>query len=279
MKKLLFLLIINIGSIYSQDINFFVKEIKEERNSDQEKSFLELGISISGIKINESSQVKIKEISNAVDDKGNILKKKDSFFDDDYSSSSNITLKLEAPSRDSKKINTIQGIVKYFTPSKDTDSKLIINNPLNKFNTNLLGNKYKNITLTLVSKEALEKLQKEDKKEYQKKIEQLKSEGVFGNEIVATVDAFKGFFEGFFNLSNSKESFTFFIDDAEEKIVDILIYNEKGEKMNYGSSSSNRKKTISLKEEPKNDWSIEILIEDEKSLKEFKFSIENLILP
>ncbi len=280
MKKTLILFwLLNIYYGYSQDVNFFVKEIKEERNSDQEKSVLELEVSISGIKINEANLVKVKQITKAIDDKGNILKRKKSFFGDDYSSSSNITLKLEAPSRDAKKINQIQGVIKYFSPSENTKSKITITKPLDKVNTNLLAGYSNDVHLSLISKEALEKLEKEDEKEYQKKIEKLKKDGVFGDELVETVDAFKDFFEGFFSFSDSKEAFSFVFNDEKEKIVDILVYNETGEKMNYGSSTSNRKKIISLKEEPKNNWSIEILLENDKSLKEFNFSIDNLILP
>ncbi|MBA6156043.1 hypothetical protein H3Z83_05855 [Tenacibaculum sp. S7007] len=264
---------------YSQDINLFIKDIKEERHLEQEDSFIELTSIIKGIKVNNLNQVKIKEITTAVDDNGNILKKMESFFGDDYSSSNQLKIKLEAPSRKSSKISSLEGVIKYFSPSESNGSKIIITNLLDNYNKNLLRKKHSDIKLTLIDKEALQKLKEEDEKEYNKQIEKLKKEGGLGEELAETVGAFKQFFEGFSNFG-SKESLSFYIEDKKDEIVEIFIYNGEGKKMNYGSSRMGKNKlTINLREKVASNWKIEVLIENEKSLKEYKFNLINIILP
>ena len=279
-KRMIFIAILSLISktTFSQEINLFIKDIKEERHLEQEDSFIELTSIIKGIKVNDLNQIKIKEITNAVDNNGNILKKMESFFGDDYSSSNQLKIKLEAPSRKSNKISSLEGVIKYFSPSESNGSKIIINNLLDNYNKNLLRKKHSDIKLILIDKEALQKLKDENEKEYNKKIEELKKEGNLGEGLAETVGVFKQFFEGFSNFG-SGESLSFYVEDKNKEIVEIFIYNEEGEKMNYGRSKNNNKLTISLREKPTSDWKIEVLIENDKSLKEYKFSLNNIILP
>ena len=273
------LILLLIHTSYSQEVNLFVKNIKEERNSNQSDSYLELEASISGLKVDEFNQIKIGEITKAVDNQGNVLKKIDSYFGEDYSSENEIKIKIEAPFRSATKIKTLEGTIKYFSPSEQNDSKIIITQPLEKLNTNLLKSYTSEIKLTLVNKAEMEKWKAQDEKKYQKELEKLKKEGTIEAAVAESVDVFKKMFEGFSTMGDDASSFSFIITDKKESLIDIFVYNEKGEKMNYGSSTSGDFKTISLKEEPKNTWSIEVLLENEKSLKEVKFSISEIVLP
>lgn len=277
---LVIVLLLAFKTMFSQEVNLFVKDIKEERHLEQEDSFVELKTIIKGLKIDEFNQVKVKNISKAIDDSGNKLKKKESFFGDDYNNSNEITLKLEAPFRKSTKITLLEGTIKHFSPSESNGSKIIINNPLKKYNKNLLKKNKLGVKLILVDKKTLEKLKKEDEKKYNEELKKLKKEGGLGEGLAETINIFKDFFESFSNFGSSEKSLSFYIDDKEDKIVEILIYNEKGKKMNYGSSKmGSHNLTINLKDKVTENWKIEVLVENEKSLKEYKFTLTNIILP
>lgn len=263
----------------AQDVNLFVNDIKEERHLESDKSFVELSALIKGIKIDEFNQVKIKSITNAAADDGSTLQKKESFFGDDYSNNNELDIKLEAPTRKATNLVNIEGVLKYFSPTEANGGKVVVKNPLNYYNKNLLGKKYKDVKVTLVDKAALEKLKEKDEKEYQKKLNELKESGVIAEGMAETVDAFKQFFDGFGSFGN-ENALSFYVEDPNEKIVEILIYNADGEKMNYGSSKyGSHKLSISLKEEAQPNWTIEVLVESEQALKELKFKIANVLLP
>lgn len=265
-------------SALAQDVNLFVKEVKEERNSDSKDSFLDIEAAINGIKVDEFHLVKIKTLK-AVDNEGNTLERIESYFGDDYEDENTITIKMEAPFRKSTSIENLEGSISYYSPSEENGGVVIINKPLDLYNTNILKKKSKDVKLTLVSKEQMQKLKEENKKEYEAQIANLKKEGVIQAEMAEGVDALMGAFEGLFSFGDSKEALTFHVEDEKELLVEILVFNEKGEKMNYGYSKSGSSHTISLKEEPKNSWSIKILLENEKAVKELKFKLSNILLP
>lgn len=278
-KKILLISVLSFVSkiAFSQEINLFIKDVKEERRLEQENSHIELTAIVKGLKVDDSNRIKIKEVA-AIDSEGNALQKVEDFFGDDYNNRNEIKLKLEAPSRSAIKISSLEGVIQSFNPSENNGSKLIISNPLNYYNTNLLGKNNPDVKLTLIDKDAIKKLKDKDDKEYTKQIKKLKNEGGLGEGLADTVDAFKLFFEGFASFG-SEESLSFYIEDDNDKIVEILVYNAKGEKMNYGRGQMGNKLTINLKEKVASDWKIEILIENEKSVKEYKFNLANIILP
>ncbi|QLG46277.1 hypothetical protein [Costertonia aggregata] len=282
MKTTLFFslfMLLSVSRSFSQDVNLFIKSVKEERHSDQNDSFLELEASINGIKINENNQVKIHEISLAKDDLENILEKKESFFGDDYRSDNDITIKLDAPFRNAKKLALVQGTFKFYNPTVENKGKVVFDKFLENYNTNILKGHSSDAKLTLVNKEEMDRLKKEDKKQYKKELEKLKSEGALPEGMAETLDAFTTMFEGMFSFGTSKESLTFIKDDPNEKIVEILVYNEKDEKMNFGYSNMGSTSTISLREVPQNTWRLEILLENDKAVKLMKFKLNDILLP
>ncbi len=280
-KLILVIVLCLISKIaFSQEVNLFINDIKEERHLRQEDSFIELSSFIQGLTVDDLNQVKLKNISSALDDNGNVLKKMEGFFGDDYSSRNELTIKLEAPSRKSNKLLTVEGSFKIFSPSEANGSIIKISNPLDLYNKNLLPKDFTDVTLTLVDKEALKKLREEDDEEFKKQIEQIKEETGLGEGVAESfIGAFKQFFEGFSNFG-SGESMSFYVEDEKDKIVEILIYNGTGEKMNIGSSRMGKNNlSIDLKEKVASDWRIEIMVENEKSIKEYNFSVSNIVLP
>jgi hypothetical protein len=282
MKKyriLITILIIVTTSTFSQEINVHINDIREERHMNGNNNFIELTGIINGIKTTEFNQVKIKEINKAIDDKGNSLNKIDLFWGDKYSHSNKIIIKLDAPPRNSTKISLLEGTIKYFNPSISNNSKIIINNPLDSYNTNLLSLYRTDIKLTLIDKDLLNFLLEKNKLEYQTQIQKLIKLGGLSEALVKNEEGFKHFIKGYSN-SNQDKSFVFYIEDPENKIVEIYIYNEKGEKMNWGTGRTEKTNLkIDFKEKPNNNWKIEILVENEKSIKEYKFMLQNITLP
>lgn len=268
------------NSTFSQEVNLIIYDIKEERHLRQENSFIELTSTINGLDIDNLNQVKLKNITSALDDNGNVLDKMESFFGDDYSTKNELTIKLEAPSRKSNELLTVEGIIKLFSPSEANGSIIKISNPLDLYNKNLLPKNITDVTLTLIDKEALKKLREEDDEAFKKQIEQIKEETGLGDGVAESfIGVFKQFFEGLSNFG-SGESMSFYVDDEKDKIVDIIIYNGTGELMNMGSSRMGKNNlSINLKEKVASDWRIEVMIENAKSIKEYNFSLSNIVLP
>lgn len=119
------------------------------------QGFIEFESIIKGVKIDELNQMKIKDIIIAKDNNGNTLGRRESYFGDDYSSKNEVTIKLEAPSRNASKISSLEGVLKVFNPYQSNGSQIIITQPLNNYNKNLLSKYYSDIKLTLIDKEAL----------------------------------------------------------------------------------------------------------------------------
>lgn len=80
-KLILIAILSSISQVsFSQEVNLFAKDIKEERHLEQEDSFVELTSVITGLKIDDFNQVKLKGITSATDEDGNILKRVESFY-------------------------------------------------------------------------------------------------------------------------------------------------------------------------------------------------------
>ena len=283
-KTICFLIILYLSGsftlIKAQEVRVFVKDIKEERRLEEDQSFIELDVIIKGLKVNDSNQVKIHKITKAVDDLGNTLHQKESYFGDDYSGKNSITIKLEAPVRAASQINLIEGSLKRYSPSVKNGSKLILKNPLRFMNKNLIPKNASNVKLTMIDQNMLKELQEKDEIEYQKKLEKLKEQEVLGEGLAEIVDAFKDFFDGFSGFGSNEEKLHFYLEDEEEKIVDVFFFNEKGKKMNSGRSQyGSHKVTYGLDEKINEKWIIEILLETEDSMKFVDFKIADIILP
>lgn len=263
--------LISQGS-FSQDVGLSVKDIKEVRHLEQEDSFLELTLEIAGVKVDATNKVKLKEITRATDEEGNALRRIESFFGEDFNNRNQLALKLSAPSRKSGKLSSLEGIIEVFSPSESSGTKVVIENPLDYYNKNLLGKSSTDMKLTLVEEE------KEDEpNEFDEQVEKLKEEGAVDEGMVGVLDAFQELFES--SDSESRESISFYTEDDEDEIAEILIYDGQGEKMNNGYKKINDDLTIFLEEKVAADWKIVILIKNEKSLKEYKFSLTDIVLP
>jgi hypothetical protein len=280
MKTLLSLFTLLFSGIaQAQEINALVTDIREERALDQYYSSLELTVKINGIQVDENRRVKVNKITSAVDNLGNKLEEKSNSFGNDYKDRNEVTFKLNSPLRSATKLNTVEGILSYYTPTLENGGKIEISKPLDKYNKDFLKGVGSTAKLILIDEESLKKLKDENEADFNKEMDKLKKENAIEEKMGGLITGFKDFFEGLFNYGSSGPSLNFYVQDPEKKIVSINVYNETGEKVSNGYFTSGTQMTITLNEEPKNSWKVSVLLENEKALKKYNFKLTNVFLP
>lgn len=276
---LVFLALLLSGEGYAQAINVLVTDIREERALDQYYSGIELTIKINGIQIDENRRVKVSKITSAVDNLGNTLEEKVSSFGYDFKDRNEVSFKLNAPLRSATQLNTVEGVIHYYMPTLENKGKVEVANPLDKYNTNFLKGITTDAKLILIDEEALKKLKSENETAFNKEMDKLKKDNAIEEKMGGLITGFKDFFDGLFNYGSYGPALNFYVEDPEKKIVAINVYNESGEKVSNGYFSSGNQVTISLNEELKNSWKVNVLMENEKAMKEYKFKLTNVFLP
>lgn len=258
-----------------------VKNITEDRYLDQSRNSIEIEFEVKGLEIDKAHLIKLNSISKAIDSNNEILEKKRVSFGYTYQSKSELRLGLEAPLRSAQFIKEIRGTISYFVPSEENGSKIIISNPLAYYNTNLLASVKTDVKVLLLDKASLNELEQKDKVAYMEKLKALNLDQ-FAEGLQQTASGLQSLFEDLFKDigPSSKDEFIFYIEDKDKKLVDILVYNEKGERMDSSRSlTGDYQRKVSLKEIPQSDWTVTILLENKNAVKELDFIISNIQLP
>lgn len=281
MKAILFTM--SLGSVlctgFAQNVNVLVTDIREERRLDQKDSNLELSFKINGITIDENRKVRIVTVVKATDNLGNNLKHVVGSFDGDYTGYNDVKLKLEAPPRNATHLTAVEATLRYFTPTRENNGIVEIMKPLDKYNTNLLKGLKTDASLILIDEAGLKKLKEENEAAYNKEMEKFKKENPEAEKMSDLVGGLKGFFESLFDYGSYGPGMTFLVNDPGKKIVGINVYNDQGEKVNNGWSSSDKQRTIMLSSEPQNNWKLEVLLENAASVKEHTIKLGQVFLP
>lgn len=264
---------------FAQNVNVLVTDIREERRLDQRSSSLELTLKVNGIPVDENRKIKIGTVIKATDNLGNELKHVVGSFDNDYTGYNEVKLKLEAPPRNATHLNVVEATLSYFTPTKDNKGVVEIASVLDKYNTNLLKNQNSEAKLILIDEERMKKMKAENEAAYNKEMEKFKKENPEAEKMSELMGGLKGFFESLFDYGSFGPVMTFLVDDPKEKIVEILVYNEKGEKMNNGWSKSDNQLSIMLSSPPQKNWKLEVLLQNNKSVKEHTIKLGQVFLP
>lgn len=281
MKTILFT--IGLGGVlctgFAQNVNVLVTDIREERRLDQQNSSLELTIKVNGIPVDENRKIRIGTVVKATDNLGNALKHVTGSFDNSYTEYNEVKLKLEAPPRNATHLDAVEATLKYFTPTRENMGIAEIVKPLDKYNTNLLKNLHADAKLILIDEAGLKKLKEENEAAYNKEMEKFKKENPEAEKMSELIGGLKGFFESLFDYGSYGPGITFLVDDPGKKIVQINVYDETGKKMNNGWSSSDKQMTVMLSSPPQNSWKLEVLLENDKSVKEHTFKLGQVFLP
>jgi len=264
---------------FAQNVNVLVTDIREERRLDQRSSSLELTLKVNGIPVDENRKIKIGTVIKATDNLGNELKHVVGSFDNDYTGYNEVKLKLEAPPRNAAQLNVVEATLSYFIPTKENKGIVEIASVLDKYNTNLLKNQNSEAKLILIDEERMKKMKAENEAAYNKEMEKFKKENPDAEKMSELMGGLKGFFESLFDYGSFGPVMTFLVDDPKEKIVEILVYNEKGEKMNNGWSKSDNQLSIMLSSPPQKNWKLEVLLQNNKSVKEHTIKLGQVFLP
>lgn len=277
------LLTICLGCIFctglAQNVNVLVTDIREERLLDQRASSLELRIKVNGIMVDDQRKIRIGKVIKATDNLGNELQQIIGSFEGDYTGFNEVKLKVTAPLRNATHLNAVEGTLKYFTPTKENKGIVEITRPLDKYNQNLLKNQSSDVRLILIDEEGLKKLKQENEAAYNKEMEKFKKENPEAEKMSELMGGLKGFFDSLLDFGSYGAGMTFMVDDPKQKIVEINVYDEKGEKRNNGWSKSDRQLTVMLSAPPLKNWKLEVLLENAKSVKEYTFKLGQVFLP
>lgn len=262
-----------------------VESVSEKRSTIDRDNLLEIKVNIKGVELNENKYIRVKEYTKVVDDTGlNIFQKKGMFLKaDEFQSNGGMNLTFETPSRAATTIESINGIMEYFTPSEQNGGKTIIKKPLSKINSKIIEDKDSGVTIYFSDKEAIAKYNEKYKNDLAKTIDSLATE----NEIEAAImekstelsNSIQGLFAGLSSLTSREYGFYFKVNDVNENLVEINVYNEKGTLMTSGYSKYGDIIQKDFREEPNENWTIEILIKTKKAVNEFAFSLKSINLP
>ncbi len=292
MKRIGFLQIIIVAilsssslTLVAQRVNVVAKSVKETRSSEEDDNVLEVEILIKGLLVDASHLVRVKEITNVQDDQGVQLLAKETLFSssDDFHSDSTIKLAFETPSRNASLIKNVEGVLEYFTPKIDSGGKVVVDKPFSRMNTIVVDDKTSNVKVKFTDEQTINEVKKVYKEDINMKLDSLKDEGIFGSMLGEVAEGFVNVFDGMFSglddFFGVEHVFYFKVDDPNENLVEINIYDEGGKLVSIGTSKYGPVHTKSFQKEPQASWTMEFIIKNQKTVKEIPFTLSNIVLP
>lgn len=275
----LFILAVLFGTNgYAQkNIDVSISDIKEKRMLDPDDSNIELELEIKGLKVDEKNLIRIDNIKKAKDNLGNELSRRIHIWDD-YVDKSKISFELDAPSRDAKQIDVVEGTIKYFSPTVQNKGLINIKDIKKHYNENFFKGIDNKLKLVLIDAEKLKDLKEKNRATFKTKMNEIKG---ISKEDDSMIQAFESLFEVFTEFDDNQEKMGFYYEDPDERIISIDVFNAEGEKINSGSNTSptEHSKTVYLYEPLKDNFSIQIKVESSGSIKEYSFKLNNIKLP
>lgn len=247
----------------SQDIDISLKKVAELRTSAPEDRALNLTLSLSGIAPDWERCIRLSD-GYALDEKGNRFAWIDQWSDDDYQYYQHVNLSLELPSRRVKQLQRLEVTFNLLTPSENESSLLKFKGFQEQLNKDLLAGHYKDIafvpmdSLSLVTLDASQWSAEE-------------------------VDRLRSYLPALPNTTStpSPHSIHFLIFDPDGQILQINFYNGQGEKQTpRGPRWGLLSKSFYFPDTPIGaDWSVELIIENEASVREYTLQLFDIGLP
>lgn len=284
---------------FGEEIEVRVDRLHQWENEDTSRRTVDLTLDVMGLISRPDNYIKLKEITQAIDNTGKLMEYRPFF--NNYNKDSKVSVNLGAPAAAATSIASVQGILKYFHPTIENKGKIPIKDPLSKTNTNLLMSIDKEVQLYLLRYEdhqelirqkeeesnrlAQEKTQieqaqiqktgfnTENRKELQTKYNQLSEAHFTAQRMVETI---KSTFKD--NHVPKENILHFYFHDPAEKLTDIIVYNENKKKINHSWSKNYDKIIISL-EKPTTTLFLEVIIENQDACRDFPFEIKDIKLP
>ncbi|MGS2760926.1 hypothetical protein [Sinomicrobium sp. M5D2P9] len=291
--KLILIFVFCISSItsYSQELNLFLQDIKEERLNGQTQRSTSDSINnitfttaVNGIALDDYHFVKLGKLK-VVDETGKSLKEiKGPFYKNDtYKNNKRMEFTVEAPIRQVTKIKTFEGSLLYFTPTEANGGKIIIRDFLQRKDENLLADSYPEIDLQLMDTDKLLDVQEEMQKMIDARVEKRKKESPISDKEQEEINQARQLLDRIMGLTNRSSVYKTLTFQLNQKLNEAFyrmdIYNENDKKVSSGYSSVDNIYQFHLTEQPTKGCYIEILIENKNAVKELPFQFNNTVLP
>nr|WP_299073443.1 hypothetical protein [uncultured Allomuricauda sp.] len=277
MKHLLFVLIaLSIQSeVWSQKVA--LNEVRVE--SDSIIKMINVKIAIDGIKLDSLNRVKLLGNASALteDSKKYIS---DWFYSDDYLDNydNHYTIVFDSIPNEVNRFEKINGTLRLFNPSKEKNSIIRVSNDSSTFNSNIITQKSTNIKVVPIDGFLLHSL-KWKKRKFREYVQGIVSQNQL-NEVLLlkTLHEYLEQNRKSKFLKNISDYILFYIENDNFKVVSIFIDDPNKAKKRFISSRLNGPKSAiwgfrNYGPKLNNNFVIEVIHENSKSVTDFKFEL------
>jgi len=288
-KILVVFFVLLCTKVFSQDFNLFLQHIEEvrldgttQRSTSDSISKITFTTMVNGIKLDWDHLIKVKDVE-VVDGQGNPLRMvKDMFYKNEYSDSKKIDFPVEAPTRQTTRINTFKGRLLYFTPTEENKGKVIIRDFLGN-KKNLFKDIDQEIELTLVKDHELIDIQKEFQKQVDEEVEKRKKEvGEISKDEQREIEYTRRLFDEMLGLTDNGWAYTLTFRSNKkinEAYFSFEIFNAEGRPISTGYSSVGDLYQYHLTDAPAEGCYIQVIREVDAAVQELKFEFNDVVLP
>jgi hypothetical protein len=258
-----------------------VGDVSDNRTTRTFGSECKVELKFTGDEAEDGGRVRQVHLTEAVDEVGrNLLMSEDDEGSSHSSGSRRFSdalkaeVRLRNPSRNATTIKILKGEVELFNPTEANGGLLtikdVLQHPAEPIQNPALA-KY-GVQLMYLTKEAYEAKKKE--------VEAEKEKGAATGQKLGEAfgELFKGMFGGM--MSSSKNSIQLYIEDPDERVVDLEFVDGEGKPLKTRQSwSSGNFKNIGFDAAPPPDTELKIQLATPESLKSYPFKVENIPLP
>lgn len=158
--------------------------------------------------------------------------------------------------------------------------RVVLRNFLQQKGANLLASSYPEIELILLGTNGLD-LEKEIDKMMDTEVEKRKKKGLIKEEEQKEIDHARKFLKDMFSLKDNRSDYAvaFQLNKEPEIFFRFTIYNGEDKVISNGHSSFMNIYQVHLLERPTEQCYIEIVMENENSVKKLKSKMEDIVLP
>jgi hypothetical protein len=264
----------------AQDVRVALGDITDKRTTGKFFAECEVELRFTGDALADSFGIRAIRVKTATDDTGRDLKPKEkkggSFFRANKSGDSTLEKKvtLRNPSRTAKTIKLLEGEAEVFSPTAANGGIVIIKDFMKQPGQLLAAPAMQpaGIKFTYVTKEvaaAMKKKQAEELKQTARK-----EAGEFGEAMV------EAFGELFGSMGDSANSLQFFIDDPNDRLVEIEFQDSKGKVIKtHGRMSSDKMHSYNFSRLPGPDAQLIVYLATPAATKIVPFKLEAIPLP
>ncbi|ESU18404.1 hypothetical protein FCR2A7T_29940 [Flavobacterium cauense R2A-7] len=266
-------------SLFGQKADVEIVNIYKD-STETKEVYYNLHLNIKNLNIDSNNLIKL--LNAKCTDENGIIHNADLWYIDDYYSRQNNLLDIptEPTKSEFKTFTKIEGRFKYFTPTIQNNSIVVINKPKEKFNSNILTNRNSLAKAILLNVEEFKKLSTDSLK-YKSEVHKIeKKYNIPQNSINKALKVF--YKENSFPEADYKKMFVFYCEDENENILKINVLDEFSNCYNgvFGVNNFKRGKlvVINLLKIPNEKSKLEFILEKKDAVKIYNFELKDVII-